>query len=71
MAGQYAPDHSTTKLQYKFKEIVEAESNGEIEIKVYPANQLGDYTQVYEELRRGPSIWLQFLYQASLTRDLM
>ena len=53
MAGQYAPDHSTTKLQYKFKEIVESKSNGEIEIKVYPANQLGDYTQVYEELRRG------------------
>lgn len=53
MAGQYAPDHSTTVLQYKFKEIVEAESKGEIEIKIYPANQLGDYTQVYEELRRG------------------
>ncbi len=53
MAGQYAPDHSTTKLQYKFKELVEKQSNGEIEVKVYPANQLGDYTQVYEELRRG------------------
>jgi len=53
MAGQYAPDHSTTVLQYKFKEIVEAESKGEIEITIYPANQLGDYTQVYEELRRG------------------
>ena len=53
MAGQYAPDHSTTKLQYKFKELVEAKSKGELEIKIYPANQLGDYTQVYEELRRG------------------
>jgi len=53
MAGEYPPGHSTTVLQYKFKEIVEAESNGEIEIKIYPANQLGDYTQVYEELRRG------------------
>jgi len=53
MAGQYAPDHSTTQLQYKFAEMVKERSNGEIDIRVFPANQLGDYTQVYEELSRG------------------
>ncbi len=53
LAGQYGPDHVTTKLIYEFAQMVGERSNGEVEIKVYPANQLGDYTQVYEELRRG------------------
>lgn len=53
LSGQYALEHTTTKLMQEFKEIVEKESNGEIKVRLYPANQLGDYTQVYEELRRG------------------
>jgi len=32
---------------------VKAASKGRITVKIYPANQLGDYTQVFEELRRG------------------
>ena len=32
---------------------VSAKSNGRIDIKIFPANQLGDYTLVYEELIRG------------------
>ena len=53
LAGQYAPDHTTTVLINEFAKMVEERTKGEVAIKVYPANQLGDYTQVYEELRRG------------------
>lgn len=52
-AGQYAAEHTTTKVMYEFKKLVEERSKGDIKVRVYPANQLGDYTQVYEELRRG------------------
>ena len=53
VASQYAMEHTTTKLLYEFKEEVERVTNGSVKIRIYPANQLGDYTQVYEELRRG------------------
>ena len=53
LAGQYAPDHTTTILINEFAKMVNERTNGDVTIKVYPANQLGDYTQVYEELRRG------------------
>ena len=53
LAGQYAPEHTTTVLMKEFAKIVKDRSNGEIEIRVYPASQLGDYTQIFEELRRG------------------
>ena len=53
LAGQYAAEHTTTVLMKEFAKIVKDRSGGEIEIRVYPASQLGDYTQVFEELRRG------------------
>ena len=53
VATQYAKDHPSTKALYEFKDRVEKESDGRINIRIFPANQLGDYTQVYEELRRG------------------
>lgn len=53
LAGQYAPEHTTTVLMKEFAKIVNERSNGEIEVRVYPASQLGDYTQIFEELRRG------------------
>jgi TRAP-type C4-dicarboxylate transport system substrate-binding protein len=53
VASQYAKDHPATKALDEFKDRVEKESNGRISIRLFPANQLGDYTQVYEELRRG------------------
>ncbi len=53
MAGQNPIDNADTQSMYDIKERVERESNGRIEINVYPANQLGDYTLVYEELMRG------------------
>ena len=53
MAGQSPMEHQATKHQFEFKEAIEKQSGGRFEIKVYPANQLGDYTQVYEEIMRG------------------
>ncbi|WP_417227884.1 TRAP transporter substrate-binding protein DctP [Amphritea sp.] len=53
MAGQFNEDHIATKAQRVFAERVEAETDGRVQIRVFAANQLGDYTQVYDELRIG------------------
>ncbi len=37
----------------KFKEIVEAESEGRIEVKVFPGGQLGSVQDMFEQTRRG------------------
>lgn len=53
VAGQYPPDHPESLALEAFKEEVESNTDGAIEVSVYPANQLGDYTQVYEEVMQG------------------
>jgi len=53
LAGIHPEDHIVTQTLRNIKENVERESNGDIEITIYPGNQLGDYTAVYEELMRG------------------
>lgn len=53
IAGISAPDYRGTQSLYKIKQKVEAGTNGRIKLDVFPANQLGDYTQVFEEIRRG------------------
>lgn len=53
MAGQNPLEHVSSKNMYKLKEIVERGTEGTVEVRVYPANQLGDYVQSYEELMRG------------------
>lgn len=52
-AGQNPPDHIATDAMKEIAKEVAAKTNGRVEIKVFPANQLGDYTLVYEELIRG------------------
>ena len=52
-AGQVPLEHTATKLMHQVANEVKEKTNGRIEITVYPANQLGDYTLVYEELIRG------------------
>jgi TRAP-type C4-dicarboxylate transport system substrate-binding protein len=52
-AGQGTVDHTgTVMMEQVAKEVLE-KTDGRIEIKVYPANILGDYTLVFEELMRG------------------
>lgn len=53
MAGQFNEDHIATKAQRTFAERVATETDGRVKIRLFPANQLGDYTQVYDELRIG------------------
>jgi TRAP-type C4-dicarboxylate transport system substrate-binding protein len=53
LASQYAVDHFTTKMLYEFAQKIEDKTNGMVNVTVYPAGQLGDYTQIYDELRQG------------------
>ncbi len=53
MAGQSPADHQSTLGMQKVSKWVDEATNGRIEIRTYPASQLGDYTLVYEELIRG------------------
>ncbi len=52
-AGQNAADHPATKQMEAIAKAIEEQTDGRIKVKVYPANQLGDYTLVYEEQIRG------------------
>lgn len=52
-SGQHPIDHMGTAAMEKIKEKIETETDGRIEITLYPAQQLGDYTQVYEDVMRG------------------
>jgi TRAP-type C4-dicarboxylate transport system substrate-binding protein len=52
-AGQNPADHPATEVMNQIAAEVLEKSKGRIEIKVFPANQLGDYTLVFEELIRG------------------
>lgn len=53
VAGISAPEYRGTKSLFAIKEVVEKETEGRIILDLFPANQLGDYTQVFEEIRRG------------------
>lgn len=49
----FPPDYYITKGFYRMAETVKKETNGEIEIKVFPAGQLGSYEQTFQEVMRG------------------
>jgi tripartite ATP-independent transporter DctP family solute receptor len=46
-------DHPMTTAMNKFKELVEKESNGQIKVQVYPANQLGSQVEMNEGVKSG------------------
>lgn len=52
-AGQNPPTHFATDSMRAIAKEVEQKTKGRIQVKVFPANQLGDYSLVYEELIRG------------------
>lgn len=53
VAGQSPDDHPSTQSLYKFAEELEAQTDGSLTAKIFPANQLGDYTTVYKEVSQG------------------
>ena len=52
-AGIMPLDAASSKAALEVIEIVKQETNGEVEIKYFPAGQLGDYVLIYEELMKG------------------
>lgn len=52
-AGQSPPDHQTSKHMLMIAKEINERTEGRVEIKVYPASQLGDYTLLFEEMMRG------------------
>ena len=52
-AGHYPEDHPSTKLIRKAAAEVEKQTEGRVKIKVFPADQLGDYTLLFQDIMRG------------------
>ncbi|MBQ3276174.1 MAG: TRAP transporter substrate-binding protein DctP [Oscillospiraceae bacterium] len=53
LATQVAQPNPLANSAYRFAEDVAAKTNGQVKVDVYPSNQLGDYTSVFEELDLG------------------
>ena len=53
LAGIGAPDAIDTWAAEEVSARVAERTNGAINIEVYPANQLGDLTQAYDEIKKG------------------
>ncbi|MFR5880574.1 MAG: TRAP transporter substrate-binding protein DctP, partial [Cloacibacillus evryensis] len=52
-AGQSPPDHMATKTMEQMAKEIKDGTKGRVEVKVYPASQLGNYSLVMEEMIRG------------------
>jgi len=52
-AGQLPPEHNATGYMNAIAKEIGERSGGRIDVKVYPANQLGDYGLVHQELIKG------------------
>lgn len=52
-AGQFPEGHRATTLMRQVADEVLAKTGGRIVIRIFPNNELGDYTLMYEELIRG------------------
>ena len=52
-AGQSPPDHMATKTMQAMAKEIKDGTKGRVEVKVYPASQLGNYSLVMEEMMRG------------------
>ena len=53
VAGISPIEYRSTKGLYRIAEKVEEATEGKIKMDVFPMNQLGDYTQVFQEIQRG------------------
>jgi tripartite ATP-independent transporter DctP family solute receptor len=53
LADVVQPDHPMNVAAEKFAQKVEEKSNGHIKITVYPARQLGDDRQLFEQVQQG------------------
>lgn len=70
-AGQEAIEHSASINMEQVAKLIEKNSNGEIKVKIYHANQLGDYMLVYEELIRGTIDMAQISVNTAFDQKLL
>lgn len=47
------PESAGAAATKRFAELVEEKTGGELKVRVYPASQLGDWTEVYEQVIEG------------------
>ncbi|AXS40064.1 TRAP transporter substrate-binding protein DctP [Breoghania sp. L-A4] len=53
LSTSYQPDSEAHEGSLRFAELVKEISDGRIDIQVFPSNQLGDWTEVYEQVTSG------------------
>lgn len=53
LAGSVAEDHPITLGLYKFEELAEEYSDGQIQVEVYPNGQLGSNREYFEQCQQG------------------
>jgi TRAP-type C4-dicarboxylate transport system substrate-binding protein len=53
LSTSYQPDSEAHEGALRFAELVKEKSDGRIELQVFPSNQLGDWTEVYEQVMSG------------------
>ncbi|MCI5499485.1 MAG: TRAP transporter substrate-binding protein DctP [Clostridiales bacterium] len=53
LATLYPAEHELTVSAQAACDKIEQETNGAVKIQIYPSDQLGDYTSVYEEVMKG------------------
>ena len=52
-AGHYPVEHPSTQFLFEAAKEVEQKTDGRVKIKVFPADQLGDYTLIFQDIMRG------------------
>src|SRR5690625_5171885 len=53
LAGMANESHPSIITMNEFAENIENKTDGRVKIKIYPSNQLGDWTTVYDEIING------------------
>jgi len=53
IGGSQPAENLDSQTMYKFKEVLEEKSDGRIEVEVYPANQIGNMTEMNEAVQSG------------------
>lgn len=52
-ASMYATDNYIVKAFTRMADSIRKQTNGEVDIKIYPSDQLGNYENCYQEVMRG------------------
>ena len=53
VAAQESDEHNDVKALRRAAEAIAEKTDGHVKLTIYPSNQLGDYTQVYDEVIAG------------------